>query len=100
MSTDAMTAAIARIWIVCTDGTTHPAPWIAWLSGVSSSQVQNLSSAGVRIELRRVLPMTGCAGVVDAPPGGKHRIGVFRLRRFERFFCGIDQSPSRLHPSV
>ena len=45
ISTEDSTAAIARIWIVCTVGTTHPALWIAWLSGVCSSQEQNLSSA-------------------------------------------------------
>jgi len=45
ISTEDITAAIARMWIVCTVGTTHEVLWIVWLSDVCSSQEQNLSSA-------------------------------------------------------
>src|SRR5439155_10778124 len=86
--------------MVCSAGTAHPVTWIAWLSGVCSSQAQNLSSAGVRIELRRIMAMTGGAGVVDAPAGGEERAGILGLRRRERALRGVDQASRRLHPSI
>src|SRR5258708_11517338 len=56
MRPDDITAAIDRIWTVCTAGTTHPALWIVWLRGVCSSHAQKLWSDCVRIGFIRALP--------------------------------------------
>jgi hypothetical protein len=34
MKTELATTAMARMWTVCTSGTTHFVTWIAWLSAV------------------------------------------------------------------
>src|SRR5437588_5228149 len=98
ISTEDITAAIARIWIVCTAGTTHSALWIAWLSGVCSSQEQNLSSAWVRIQLRRIPPMARRANIVDLSSGGKYPRGIFRLGGLEGFLRGFSQAARRGDP--
>src|SRR5438552_5421225 len=98
ISTEDITAAIARIWIVCTAGTTHDVVWIAWLSGVCSSQEQNLSSACVRIQLGRIAPMTSRARIVDLASGGKYGRGIFRLGGLERRLRGDRQATRRGEP--
>src|SRR5712692_1450435 len=49
MRTEDRTAAIDRMWTVCTAGTIHSLLWIVWLKGVCSSHEQKSSSARVRI---------------------------------------------------
>src|SRR5262249_11129930 len=50
MRAEAMTTAIARMWMVCTVGTTQPALAIAWLKAVASSQLQkSLSKRPMRL---------------------------------------------------
>src|SRR2546427_2936662 len=100
ISTEDITAAIARIWIVCTVGTTHPALWIAWLSGVCSSQEQNLSRAWVRIQLGRIPVMACSAGIVDLPSGGKYPRGISRPGGLERFLRSFSQAARRGAPLV
>src|SRR2546427_6130612 len=100
ISSEDIAAAIARIWIVCTVGTTHPALWIAWLSGVCSSQEQNLSRAWVRIQLGRIPVMACSAGIVDLSSGGKYPRGISRPGGLERFLRSFSQAARRGAPLV
>src|SRR5258706_7673653 len=100
ISAEDSTAAMARIWIVCTAGMIQPAVWIAWLSGVCSSQAQKLSSAGVRIELGSVAPVAGGAGVVDAAAGVEDALRILRRDRLERLVGRFAQAERRPGPLV